>query len=107
MVQRLDGRLQVRVAGHQDHGDVEIVLPHGAQELKPVQARHQDVTQDRVELRRHQVIQGLAAVDGGHDVVARILEGLCPELQESDVVVDEKNAAFGLLRGHGSSTLEV
>ena len=68
--QRLDGRLDTGVAGHEDHAQIRLQRARALEDGEPVQARHLDVAHHDVELLLRDAAQGFLAVPRDVDLIA-------------------------------------
>jgi two-component system, sensor histidine kinase and response regulator len=93
VLERLDGGLEQRVGGHDDHRDIDVARAHRAQELDPGHPRHRDVAQDDVERRRLEDGRGLASVGGGRDVVPRLGEDALEGPEQGGFVVRDQHSS--------------
>ena len=66
--------------------------------LEPVQPRHRDVEDDRVDAVAAQSVERLLAVAGQLDVVALQLEGTAERVPDGGLVVDDENLHTVIVR---------
>src|SRR5437773_5591366 len=113
LVHRLDGALQRRLRGHEDHRGLGILLPYGGEQVGPGDARHLDVREHDVGGAGFERLQArLAALRGGH-VEPFPLQQDPEHIQDPHFVVDYQNrgllahAASSLRRAAGRYTVKV
>jgi hypothetical protein len=107
VLHRLDRRLDRRVAGDHDDGDVRIEAPHRAQHIEPRHPGHLQVDHRRVVRAALELVQRVARIPGGVDTVALGGERLGAGVERVALVVHEEHGPACAAAAHvatGSST---
>jgi hypothetical protein len=83
----------VRVAGHEEDGDVGPRGPKAVRQLAPAHARHDHVGQHEVDLPRVRAadLEGIRAVTRTQDGVPRRLQGFADDLAQVRLVLHEQD----------------
>jgi hypothetical protein len=100
---RPDRRLDVRVAGDHDHGDVTDAFSRRLEHGEAVAIAQPDVQEGQVEGLFDQTLQPLLAGATGSDDVSLVREDGAERLADGRLVVDDENAP--LLHAAGSSMM--
>jgi hypothetical protein len=97
-LERLDGRLDLRVPGHDDDLGVVTVGAHGLEHLDAITPGDPEIQEDDVEVFAGEHGQGLLAVGNRGDREARSFQATHPGFAEVGVVLDNQKAR-GAQRG--------
>ena len=81
-----------RPPGHQQHGQIGVVLANRAQELKAGHARHHDVADDRRETTMRHLCHGFRATSTGHHLERRF-EHAHKKAQHRGLVVHRQDSS--------------
>ena len=94
----LDGRVEGRVAGHQDHLAVRVGGTDGAQHVDPADARHLQIDEHGVRLHRRQACQRVLPVAAEDHFEPETADESFDDGQDAGIVVDHEEA--GRVFGH-------
>jgi hypothetical protein len=94
LFQGLHRGFDLRVAGHEEHREIEIPRAHRPQQLQPVHPRHVDVAQDHGVLPATQQRQGPVAAACDVNLPAGLAQDRGEQIAQGHLVVDHQHAAL-------------